>query len=109
MKIQIWNRKDNLKGLSKEVWFEAYPEARDKILVLVDDVEVLFLEDINCANEEEVGKYLEKRKEEQEKNKEVGKSETELLKDKLKEQEERITALSNTLDEVILGQAEEIV
>ena len=36
------------------------------------------------------------------------KSEVEILQDKIKEQGERITALSNTLDEVILGQAEEI-
>ena len=37
------------------------------------------------------------------------KSELEIFQEKIKEQEERISALSNTLDEVILGQAEELM
>lgn len=37
------------------------------------------------------------------------KSELEIMQEKITEQEERISALSNTLDEVILGQAEELM
>lgn len=67
MKIEIWNRQEPLKGLEKEIWFEAYPQSKNKTLVLIDDAEVMFLEDINCTNEEEVKAYIEKRKEEEKK------------------------------------------
>lgn len=98
MKIEIWNRKDKLKNLEKEVWFESYPQAKFKTLVLVDDSEVLFLEDINCKNEEDVKQYIEDRKKEEIKEK----SEVELLKEKINEQEERITVLSDALNDMLL-------
>lgn len=44
--IKVWNGKDNLKGLDASVWLNSYPRAKDKTLVLVNDNEVLWLEDI---------------------------------------------------------------
>ena len=44
--IKVWNKKEKLKGIDQQVWLEAYPRAKSDTLVLVDDSEVLWLEDI---------------------------------------------------------------
>jgi|SRR3712207_383414 len=117
-KIQIWDKKENLKGLVPDVWLEAYPRANKDTLVLVDDVAVYFLEDIKAqgftgdTDVATVEAFLAKREEERAKaekeaqaQREQEKSATEIIEELKKENEtlkDRVDTLSTTVEELVL-------
>lgn len=45
-KIEIWDRKSDLNGIDKSVWLSSYPRAEKETLILIDGIEVVFLEDL---------------------------------------------------------------
>ncbi|WP_101772316.1 hypothetical protein [Peptostreptococcus faecalis] len=96
MKIKIWDRKETLKGLDKEIWFDAYPASKDKTLVLIEDAEVVFLEDIKAegftgsTDIEIVENYLKDREEKQKEQQEQAEKEKEKEQQREKELEEKI-------------------
>lgn len=47
--IIIWDKETDLKGISKDIWLEGYPQAMSKTLALIDDKEVVFIEDLKEA------------------------------------------------------------
>lgn len=113
--IKIWNRKDNLKGLDASVWLNSYPRAKDKTLVLVNDNEVLWLEDIKeqgftgDTDTAIVESFLAKREEDRVKSEqearaqaEKEKSEIERLKEENQTLKSRIDTLSTTVEELVL-------
>lgn len=113
--IKVWNKKEKLKGLDSQVWLEAYPRAKSDTLVLVDDSEVLWLEDIKLhgftgdTDTAVVEAFLAKREEERAKAEkeaqvqaEQKKSEIEKLKQENKSLKERIDILSETMETLVM-------
>lgn len=115
--VIIWNRSSKLKDLDPNVWFEAYPESRDKTLVLIDDSEVVFLEDLIAkgysgdSDESIVRSFLNTRSEESKKyvensNNTLGSvplEEIQKLKDENATLKARVDTLSSTVEELILN------
>lgn len=46
--IIVWDKNSDLKGISKDIWIKGYPQAISKTLALIDDVEVVFVEDLKA-------------------------------------------------------------
>ncbi|WAW14737.1 hypothetical protein [Peptostreptococcus equinus] len=111
-KIEIWDKESELKGLSKEMWLENYPETESKTLVLVDDSLVLWLEDLKqegytgVNDKSVVEAYLTKQAEiiaEYEKKEQARKQlEKEELEKKIVAQATRIDTLSSALEELTI-------
>lgn len=115
--IVIWNRVNKLKDLDPEVWFKAYPESQDKTLVLIDDSEVVFLEDLiskgytGDSDEAIVQSLLDKRESDAKKYVEnpsdttdnTTAKEIQQLKDENATLKARVDTLSSTVEELILN------
>lgn len=122
-KIEIWDRKSDLNGIDKSVWLSSYPRAEKETLILIDGIEVVFLEDLkknfkgNTA-EDIVKAYIEqskkdnieaekRRKENEAKNKTELERVEQLIKENVKKTEKnegRLNTLSSTIEELILNQ-----
>jgi hypothetical protein len=122
-KIEIWDRKSDLNGIDKSVWFSSYPRAEKETLILIDGIEVVFLEDLKKifkgnTTEDIVKAYIEqskkdnieaekRRKENESKNKTELERVEQLIKENVKKTEKnegRLNTLSSTIEELILNQ-----
>lgn len=122
-KIEIWDRKSDLNGIDKNVWFSSYPRAEKETLILIDGIEVVFLEDLKKifkgnTTEDIVKAYIEqskkdnieaekRRKENESKNKTELERVEQLIKENVKKTEKnegRLNTLSSTIEELILNQ-----
>ncbi|MGP1487538.1 MAG: hypothetical protein ACTTIQ_06730 [Peptostreptococcus stomatis] len=122
-KIEIWDRKSDLNGIDKSVWLSSYPRAEKETLILIDGIEVVFLEDLKKnfkgnTVEDIVKAYIEqskkdnieaekRRKENEEKNKTEIEKIGQLVKENVKKTEKnegRLNTLSSTIEELILNQ-----
>ena len=122
-KIEIWDRKSDLNGIDKSVWLSSYPRAEKETLILIDGIEVVFLEDLKKnfkgnTVEDIVKAYIEqskkdnieaekKRKENESKNKTELERVEQLIKENVKKTEKnegRLNTLSSTIEELILNQ-----
>lgn len=115
--VIIWNRSSKLKDLDPNVWFEAYPESKDKTLVLIDNTEVVFLEDLIAkgysgdSDESIVRSFINTRIEESKKYVEnpsdttdnTTAKEIQQLKDENATLKARVDTLSSTVEELILN------
>lgn len=110
-KIQIWDREQSLKGLDKDIWFGAYPQAKEKTLVLIDEVQVVFLDDlkskgfVGTTDTEIVEAYLKKEDEDRKLAEEKAKEEEakkKTLEDQVKELTEKLENTSNAMQELML-------
>lgn len=114
MDIKIWDRKEKLKGLDVDIWFNSYPRSKNDTLVLVDDTSVYFLEDIKeqgitgNSDMEIVENYLKKLEEEISNipdEPEIPKSQDEIIQELKRENEtlkNRVDTLSSTVEELVL-------
>lgn len=122
-KIEIWDRKSDLNGIDKSVWLSSYPRAEKETLILIDGIEVVFLEDLKKnfkgnTVEDIVKAYIEqskkdnieaekRRKENESKNKTELERVEQLIKENVKKTEKnegRLNTLSSTIEELILNQ-----
>lgn len=122
-KIEIWDRKSDLNGIDKSVWLSSYPRAEKETLILIDGIEVVFLEDLKKnfkgnTVEDIVKAYIEqskkdnieaekRRKENESKNKTELERVEQLVKENVKKTEKnegRLNTLSSTIEELILNQ-----
>ena len=122
-KIEIWDRKSDLNGIDKSVWFSSYLRAEKETLILIDGIEVVFLEDLKKifkgnTTEDIVKAYIEqskkdnieaekRRKENESKNKTELERVEQLIKENVKKTEKnegRLNTLSSTIEELILNQ-----
>ncbi|WAW14608.1 hypothetical protein [Peptostreptococcus equinus] len=111
-KIEIWDKERDLKEISKEIWLENYPEAKEKTLVLINDSLIVWLEDLKAdgfsgeTDTAVVETYLKKQAEiiaEYEKKEQARKQlEKEELEKKIVAQATRIDTLSSALEELTI-------
>lgn len=114
-KIQIWDKKSNLKGFKKDIWFNEIPRSKYDTLVLVDNIQIYWLEDIKMqgitgnSDIEIVENYLKKLDDESsivlDNKDETLKSQEEIIQELKKENEtlkNRVDTLSSTVEELVL-------
>ncbi len=114
MNIKIWDKESNLKNLDKEVWFKSYPRSKTDTLVLVDNSDVYFLEDIKSQGFKGdsdiaiVEAFLKKQEEdrlkleqEQKEKEQQEKTENEKLKEQIKNMQlEHSLAMAELIEKV---------
>ncbi|WP_101774010.1 hypothetical protein [Peptostreptococcus faecalis] len=112
--IIIWNKIEKLKDLDKEMWFKSYPIAKEKTLVLINNSEVVFIEDLKVegftgsTDIEIVENYLKDREEKQKQQQEQAEKEKEKEQQKEVEIERKIEELETQYSLAIVELTEQI-